>query len=51
MDLKIENLSKHFGSKTAVDRINLHMHEGIYGFLGANRGWEDNPYEDCLRDT
>ena len=37
MDLKIENLSKHFGSKTAVDRINLHMHEGIYGFLGANR--------------
>lgn len=36
MDLKIENLSKYFGSKTAVDRINLHMHEGIYGFLGAN---------------
>ena len=36
MDIKIENLSKNFGSKTAVDRINLYMHEGIYGFLGAN---------------
>ena len=36
MDLKVEKLSKCFGRKTAVDKIDLHMHEGIYGFLGAN---------------
>ncbi|MEN6299701.1 MAG: ABC transporter ATP-binding protein [Anaerolineaceae bacterium] len=32
-----ENLTKHFGEKTAVDRLNLEVKEGeVYGFLGPN---------------
>ena len=35
--LKIENLSKTFGSKKAVDNLSMHIKKGqIYGFIGHN---------------
>lgn len=35
--IKVEGLTKRFGSFTAVDNINLEVHRGeIFGFLGAN---------------
>ncbi len=36
MKLTIDRLTKHFGSKIAVDRINTTFDSGIYGLLGAN---------------
>lgn len=36
MNLSIENLSKQYGSKIAVDKLSLELKEGIYGLLGAN---------------
>ena len=35
--LQIEHLTKHFGDKTAVDDLSLHIARGeIYGFIGHN---------------
>ena len=35
--LKIENLTKKYGSQVAVDHLNLHIRPGeIYGFIGHN---------------
>lgn len=35
--IKVEGLTKQFGSFTAVDRISFHVRKGeIFGFLGAN---------------
>ena len=35
--LKIENLTKKFGDKVAVDNLSLHIQKGeIYGFIGHN---------------
>jgi ABC-2 type transport system ATP-binding protein len=35
--LKIENLTKKFGNKVAVDNLSLHIQKGeIYGFIGHN---------------
>lgn len=35
--LRIENYTKKFGQKVAVDRLNLHIQPGeIYGFIGHN---------------
>ena len=35
--LRIENLTKRFGEKTAVDNLSLHIAPGeIYGFIGHN---------------
>ena len=35
--LRIENLSKSYGDKKAVDNVSLHIHKGeIYGFIGHN---------------
>jgi len=35
--LKIDNLTKIFGNKTAVDNVSLHIKSGeIYGFIGHN---------------
>ncbi|HEV2118505.1 MAG TPA: multidrug ABC transporter ATP-binding protein, partial [Candidatus Bathyarchaeia archaeon] len=32
-----ENLTKRFGSMTAVDSVTLHVDEGeVFGFLGPN---------------
>ena len=37
MGLKIENVSKHYGEKVAVDNISLEMNEpGVFGLLGTN---------------
>ena len=35
--LKIENLTKTYGEKKAVDNLSLHIRRGeIYGFIGHN---------------
>ncbi len=36
MELKTIELTKTFGSKTAVDHLNITLSNGIYGLLGAN---------------
>lgn len=36
MELKIENLSKHYGSKIAVNDFSVVLHEGVHALLGAN---------------
>lgn len=36
MKLTMERLTKQFKNKIAVDRVNMELEEGIYGFLGAN---------------
>lgn len=36
MELRIKNLTKEFGSFTAVDHLNLTMENGVYGLLGVN---------------
>lgn len=36
MELKIDRLTRQYGSKIAVDRISLKLHTGVYGLLGAN---------------
>ena len=36
MQLELRNLTKRYGSFTALDRINITFTEGIYGILGAN---------------
>ena len=37
MGLKIENVSKHYGEKVAVDNISIEMNEpGVFGLLGTN---------------
>src|SRR4051812_38838661 len=36
MSLRIDNVSKVFGDKRAVDKVNAELTNGVYGFLGAN---------------
>lgn len=36
MELKMNDLTKWFGSFMAVDHVNLTMTNGVYGLLGAN---------------
>ncbi len=36
MELKTIGLTKKFGSKTAVDDLNITLTNGVYGLLGAN---------------
>lgn len=36
MELKIDRLTKQYGSKIAVDRVSLKLQKGVYGLLGAN---------------
>lgn len=36
MELKTIRLTKKFGSKTAVEDLNITLSNGIYGLLGAN---------------
>lgn len=35
-ELKIENLSKHFGKKAALNNVSITFTDGIYGLLGPN---------------
>ena len=34
MELIIDRLSKQYKNKTAVDRISVKLHQGVYGLLG-----------------
>jgi ABC-2 type transport system ATP-binding protein len=36
MELKLNELTKQFGQKKAVDRMSITMKPGVYGMLGAN---------------
>ena len=36
MELSAVNLTKRYGSKTAVNRLNVTLTNGVYGLLGAN---------------
>lgn len=36
MELRIDRLTKQYGAKIAVDRMNFTMKAGVYGLLGAN---------------
>lgn len=36
MELKIDRVTKNYGSKIACDRISTTLHNGVYGLLGAN---------------
>lgn len=36
MELQLQNLTKHFGSKTAVNQVSLTITPGVWGLIGAN---------------
>lgn len=36
MELKLDRVTKQYGSKIAVDRVSLTLRKGVYGLLGAN---------------
>ena len=36
MELVIDRLTKQFQNKTAVDRVSLRLHSGVFGLLGVN---------------
>ena len=36
MELRAIELTKRYGSKTAVDHLNITLTNGVYGLLGAN---------------
>lgn len=36
MELKVTQLTKRYGSKIAVDHLNITLSNGVYGLLGAN---------------
>lgn len=46
--LRIENLTKNYGSKKAVDNLSLHIHPGeIYGFIGHNGAGKTTTIKSC----
>ncbi len=46
--LRIENLSKIYGSKKAVDSLSLHIRPGeIYGFIGHNGAGKTTTIKSC----
>ena len=42
MQLKTIGLTKKYGSKLAVDDLNITLTNGVYGLLGANGAGENN---------
>ena len=49
--LKIENLTKTYGTKKAVDNLSLHILPGqIYGFIGHNGAGKTTTIKACWRD-
>ncbi len=36
MELQLQHLGKRYGTKKAVDNININLVPGVYGLLGAN---------------
>lgn len=46
--LKIENLTKNYGDKKAVDNLSLHIEKGeIYGFIGHNGAGKTTTLKSC----
>ncbi|MBQ8295083.1 MAG: ABC transporter ATP-binding protein [Clostridia bacterium] len=46
--LKIENLTKRYGEKSAVDNVTLHIRAGeIYGFIGHNGAGKTTTLKAC----
>ena len=46
--LKIENLTKRYGTYNAVDHLNLHIRPGeIYGFIGHNGAGKTTTLKSC----
>ena len=46
--LKINNLSKIYGDKKAVDNLTLHIQKGeIYGFIGHNGAGKTTTIKSC----
>ena len=46
--LKIENLTKTYGTKKAVDNLSLHILPGqIYGFIGHNGAGKTTTIKAC----
>lgn len=46
--LKIENLTKRYGDKLAVDHLSLHIRPGeIYGFIGHNGAGKTTTIKSC----
>ena len=46
--LKIENLTKTYGEKKAVDDLTLHINPGeIYGFIGHNGAGKTTAIKSC----
>lgn len=46
--LKIQNLTKNYGSKLAVDNLSLHIQPGeIYGFIGHNGAGKTTTIKAC----
>lgn len=35
MELQLQHLGKRYGTKKAVDNININLVPGVYGLLGA----------------
>lgn len=47
--LKIENLTKQYGEKKAVDNISLHIRPGeVYGFIGHNGAGKTTTIKACM---
>lgn len=47
--LKIENLTKRYGEKKAVDGLSLHIEKGeIYGFIGHNGAGKTTTLKACV---
>ena len=36
MEIQLDNLTKQYGSRTAVDGVSIALKPGVYGLLGAN---------------
>ena len=46
--LRIENLTKRYGSKAAVEGLSLHIAPGeIYGFIGPNGAGKTTTIKSC----
>ena len=46
--LKIENLTKRYGDKKAVDNVSLHIKAGeLYGFIGHNGAGKTTTLKAC----
>lgn len=50
--LRIENLTKTYGEKRAVDNLSLHIAPGeIYGFIGHNGAGKTTTLKADCRDS